>query len=142
MHLSLSVLGLAERTIYEYVENGRLPAVRAADVILIAQEELANFERGHSGRSRKNTPLWRISSGKNVQSMILIHVQMRSGKQDAFLQKLEHMRQNSLYTFPGTVIRSIASNNAHPEQITILLIWRGTVMPGKEDIKVALAAFQ
>ncbi|WP_160146277.1 helix-turn-helix domain-containing protein [Dictyobacter aurantiacus] len=136
------ILALAERTVYEYVETGRLPAVRAADILLIPQEEVANFRRGNTGRPRKNTPPWRISSGKNVQHMVLIHVQIRSGKEDTFFQRLDLIRQENRHTFPGTVIRSIASNTAHPEQITIILIWRGTVMPHKEDINVALEALK
>src|SRR5579864_433085 len=83
------MLGLSPRTVYEYIEEGRLPSARFADVIAISREEIRKFKREPSGRPRKNTPLWRISSGENTQFMTLILVQVRAGQHDALIRKLE-----------------------------------------------------
>ena len=77
------MLGLSPRTVYEYIEEGRLPRARFADVIAISREEIRKFKREPSGRPRKNTPLWRISTGDNTQFMSLIWVQVRAGQRDA-----------------------------------------------------------
>jgi excisionase family DNA binding protein len=136
------MLGLAERTVYEYIEEGRLSGFRAADVIMIPVEEVKNFKRGTSGRPRKNTPPWRISSGDNTQFMTLVTVQTREGRQDTLMQKLEEMRRRGQYIFPGTIVRSIVSSETNPGQAIILLIWRGTVMPDETKRAQELEAFQ
>ena len=51
-----SILGLSSRTVYEYVDEGRLPAKRAADVIMILLDDVRSFKRGTSGRPRKSVP--------------------------------------------------------------------------------------
>src|SRR5579864_3154626 len=83
------ILGLSPRTVYDYVDEGRLRSARLADVIAIPVEELTKFKREPSGRPRKNTPLWRMSSGENEQFMTLILVQVRAGQHDALIRKLE-----------------------------------------------------
>ena len=52
------MLGVSDKRVYAYVEDGRLPAVRAAHVIMIPIEEVKKFQPKISGRQRKNTPLW------------------------------------------------------------------------------------
>jgi excisionase family DNA binding protein len=136
------MLGLADRTVYEYIEEGRLSGFRAADVIMLSAEEVRNFKRGTSGRPRKNTPPWRISSGDNAQFMTLITVQTREGQQAILMQKLEEMRRRGQHIFPGTIVRSIANSETNPGQTIILLIWRGTVMPDEATRQQGLKAFQ
>ena len=136
------MLGLAERTVYEYVEEGRLQGVRAADVIMIPLEDVQNFKRGVSGRERKVTPLWRISSGNNAQFTTLIFVQVRQGKQNALVKKLEEMRKSKQHLFPGTVARYIVGSKTHPGQVIIVFVWRGTVMPDLAEREDALDAFR
>ena len=61
------MLGISERRIRFYIEAKRLPAVRAADVLMIPLEHVQNFQRKIVGRPRKNTLAWRISSIENTQ---------------------------------------------------------------------------
>lgn len=126
------LLGLSSRTVYEYVEEGRLPARRAADVIMLALEDVRNFKRGTSGRPRKSVPLWRISAGENTQFSTLIIVRVRPGQQDALLKKLEEVKQSRQHTFPGTVARHVIGSETVPDQVQILLVWRNTVMPDEQ----------
>src|SRR2546428_7500330 len=77
------ILGISERRVYLYIETKRLPAVRAADVLLIPVEEVKNFRRKFVGRPRKNTPPWRISSDENTQFMTSIVARIIGGREKA-----------------------------------------------------------
>src|SRR5260370_11967456 len=80
------ILGISERRVYLYVEMKRLQAVRAADVLLIAAEELKRFQRKIVGRPRKTTPPWRISSEENAQFLTSILVQIHPGQKQTLKQ--------------------------------------------------------
>jgi excisionase family DNA binding protein len=136
------ILGISDKRVYEYIDEGRLPSVWAADVIMIPMDEVKKFKRRTSGRPRKSIPAWRISSGENMQFMTSILVRVRSGQQDAFIQKLEEVRREGQHTFPGTVARYIAESETVPGQIQISLIWRGTVMPNEVEQEQSLEALR
>src|SRR5713101_8144827 len=87
------ILGISDKRVYEYVDEGRLTSLWAADVIMIPLDEVIKFQRRTSGRPRKSIPAWRISSGENTQYMTSIFVRIRLGQQDILIQKLEEMRQ-------------------------------------------------
>ncbi len=108
------MLGLSPRTVYDYIEEGRLPSARFADVIAISREEIRKFKREPSGRPRKNTPLWHISSGDNTQFMSLISVQMRY----------------------------VAASSDSFERVILILVWRGTVIPDETTREEALEEFR
>ncbi len=136
------ILGISERRVYLYIEMKRLPAVRAADVLLISEKELKNFQRKFVGRPRKNTPPWRISSEENTQFMTSIIVQIRPNQEKKLERLLGEIRQEGEHIFPGTVARYIATSEAHPDIIEIVLIWRSTVMPDQTERKRLLKEFQ
>lgn len=136
------LLGLSPRTVYDYIEEGRLPSTRFADVIAIAKEDIKRFKREPSGRPRKNTPLWRISSGDNEQLMTFILVHVRPGKHEALMRKLEVIRKKKQHLFPGTTLRYIAESNEPTEQIMLVFVWRGTVMPDEAVRQEALKEFR
>lgn len=136
------MLGISDKRVYEYVDEGRLPSMWAADVIMIPQEAVQKFKRRSSGRPRKSVPAWRISSGDNTQFVTSITVQLYPGQQDALMQKLEEVRQAGLYTFPGTIARLIAASDTTPGQIEISLIWRRAVMPNEVEREQAVEAFR
>src|SRR5258708_17153855 len=96
------ILGISDKRVYEYVDEGRLPSMWAADVIMIPLDEVKKFKRRSSGRPRKSVPVWRISSGENTQYVGSITVPIQAGQQEAFIQKLEEIRQSRQYLFPGT----------------------------------------
>lgn len=123
------IIGVSANRVYEYVTEGRLKGLWAADVIMIPLEEAKNFKRGATGRPRKNTPAWRISGAEDTQFMVSMLVPLRTGKFDALLAKLEEMRRAGQYIFPGTVARYIVDVDGKHEQIEITLIWRKTTIP-------------
>src|SRR5207249_10693198 len=94
-------LGLADRTVYGYIEESRLRAYKAAGGFMIPIEEIEKFERNPSGRPRKNTPSWRIATGENTQLVMQIFVQIRTGKEEALKQRLEQIRKSGQHIFPG-----------------------------------------
>ena len=132
------MLGLSPRTVYDYIEEGRLTGARLADVIAIPIEEIRKFKREPSGRPRKNAPLWHISSGDNAQFMSLISVQLRANQRDRLLQRLEEIRKKKKHLFPGTVMRYIAAGSDSFERVFLLLVWRGTVIPDETTREEAL----
>ncbi len=136
------MLGLSPSRVYEYVEDGRLPSVRAAHVILIPEEAIKNFKPGIAGRPRKSVLRWRISPENNMLLSTSIVVQMRSGCQAKLMKKLEEMRQGDEYLFPGTVARFIVRSETLPGQVEILLIWRSTAMPDEVARGKMLEAFR
>ena len=136
------ILGISERRVYLYIETKRLPAVRAADVLLIPVEEVKNFRRKFVGRPRKNTPPWRISSDENTQFMTSIVARILVGREKALLQRLEEMKQQGQHLFPGTIARFIGGSENDPDRIEIVLIWRNTVMPNQTIRDQALEVFR
>jgi excisionase family DNA binding protein len=135
-------LGLSPSRIYEYVEDGRLSSVRAAHVILIPVEDVQKFTPTIAGRPRKSVPRWRISPENNRLIATVIRVQMRPDCQEAFEQKLEAIKQEDRFLFPGTISRFIRRSEIRPEQIEIALMWRSTAAPSKEDREKELRALQ
>jgi excisionase family DNA binding protein len=136
------ILGISDKRVYEYVDEGRLPSMWAADVIMIPLDEIKKFKRRSSGRPRKSIPTWRISSGDNAQYVTSITVQIRPGQQDILMQKLEEMRQRSQHTFPGTIARFIVESETITGQVEISFVWRNSIMPGEREREHALEAFR
>ncbi len=136
------MLGLAARTVYDYIEEGRLPSARFADVIAISVEEIMKFKREPPGRPRKITPLWHISSGENTQFISIISVQLHAGQRDALQQRLEVIRKKKHHLFPGTVMRYIAASGPSFERVILILAWRGTVIPDETVREKELEEFR
>ena len=136
------ILGVAESSIYRYVQAGRLPAYQAGRNIMIEAEALNQFKPTNTGRPRTNVPIWRITPDESALIQTSITVQVREGKQKPFRQKLEEMRNKKEHLFPGTVARYIAGSNKQSGHIEITFIWRSSVMPDEATRQEALKAFQ
>lgn len=136
------ILGVSERRIRLYIEMKRLPAVRAADVLMIPMDAVQNFKRKIVGRPRLITPAWRISSAENTQFITFITVQVRDHMEKQLTQRLEEVKQKAQHNFPGTIARYVAESDTFPGQVDIVLIWRSTVMPGDMVREQALEGFR
>ena len=136
------MLGISERRIRFYIEAKRLPAVRAADVLMIPLEHVQNFQRKIVGRPRKNTLAWRISSIENTQFMTFISVQTKTHQKELLLEQIAAVKYSGEHVFPGTVARYIVRSENMPRQVHIVLIWRSTVMPDEAAREQALEAFR
>src|SRR6266487_2104372 len=118
------LLGVSDKRVYEYVDEGRLPSTWAADVIMIPLSEVKKFKRRSSGRPRKSVPSWRISSGENIQIVISIAVQIRPGQQQVLIQRLQEIKRSGQHTLSGTIGRFIIESETVPGQVDILFVWR------------------
>lgn len=136
------LLGVSDKRVYAYIEDGRLPAMRAAHVIMIPLEEVKKFKPKISGRPRKNTPLWRTSPQDNRQLTTSIRVHTYSDQHEQLHDVLERIKQSQEHIFPGTIARYVISSTTYPEQIEILLVWRSTVLPNEQTRAQLLEAFR
>src|SRR5215472_18685701 len=85
------MLGVSDKRVYAYIEEGRLPAMRAAHVIMIPIEGVKKFQPKISGRPRKNTPAWRTSPEDNLLLTTSIFVQIKASQQKMLQRKLEEL---------------------------------------------------
>jgi excisionase family DNA binding protein len=138
------ILGVSDTRVYFYIEKGRLHAVWAGNNLMIPSEEITKLKATIQppGRPRRNTPLWRISSGRNIQFITQITLQIQPHKQALLEQKLEEIREGKQHLFPGTVARYVVGDDTKPEQAQIILVWRGTIMPNEATRQHELDALQ
>jgi excisionase family DNA binding protein len=136
------ILGISKQRVYQYIEEQRLPAFRAGNVILLRKEAVQQFKPNITGRPRKKEPAWRVYRGGSTVLGTDIQVRIRPGKQDQLVEKLKAIYKGQRHTFPGTIQRYIFKDNVSPAVISILLIWKDTEMPEKEAREKILAAFQ
>ncbi len=136
------LLGVSDKRVYAYVEDGRLPAVRAAHVIMIPIEEVKKFKPKIPGRPRKNTPAWRTSPEDNMLLTTSVFVSVPIDQRERLQRRFEELKQEGEQVFPGTVARYIIWSTTHPGMLEILLIWRSTTMPDETDRVKALDQFQ
>lgn len=136
------MLGVAERTVYGYVTEGKLPGVRAGSSIVVKAEDVQRFKRGSPGRRRTRVPVWRLSVGEHLQYLSIIFARIRPGQEDKLDQKLEEIRAAEKHLLPGTVARYIARSEDKPENVQMVLVWRSTIMPPQEEREAALAALR
>ncbi len=136
------MLGLSYTSVHEYVAEGRIPAVRISDVILIPVDAVKKFKPNISGRPRKSIPKWRISPKDNTLLRTSIKVDVRAGQQERLFEQFDEIRQGKQSLFPGTVIRYIAGKEQAPHRIEIVLIWRSSVMPDEDERERELEEFR
>src|SRR5581483_10151394 len=122
------MLGVSDKRVYAYIEDGRLPAVRAAHVIMIPIEEVKKFKPKISGRPRKNTPSWRTSPENNKLLVTSIAVRAKNNQLQNLQCKLEEIKQVGEHLFPGTIARYIVESYTQSGLIEVLLIWRSSMM--------------
>jgi excisionase family DNA binding protein len=136
------ILDVSDKMIYFYIENKRLHAVRASNILLIPTEELERFQQKSVGRPRTRTPSWKIASKDNTLFVTLINVQIYPKMHNAITEKLNKIKHEGIHNFPGTVSRYIISYATTPEKIEILLIWKTSVAPGESIREQALEEFR
>ena len=138
------ILGLAEKTVYRYVEEGKLPAIRisSSPFVMVEEEATRNYKRQSVGRPRTRIPTWRLPAGANLLFLTQIIVPLRPGQHDRFDKKLKEIHADEKHLLPGTVARYIARSEAKPDDIQIVLVWRSTVMPPAAEREAALAALR
>jgi excisionase family DNA binding protein len=136
------LLGISKQRVYQYIEEKRLPAFRAGNVILLRKEAVEQFKPNITGRPRKKEPPWRVYRGGSSVLGTEIQVQVHEGKQAQLIEKLKAMYLEQRHTFPGTIQRYIFKDDPVPTMLSIWLIWKNTEMPNEAVRKKELASFQ
>ncbi len=133
-------LGLSLRTVYGYLENGRLAGAYIGDLRVVSAEAVATFERRSPGRARTRTPQWRVAPEKNRFSLMTITVRLRPGQRERFQSQMQEMRRTNIHCLPGTTARYMVRNLIDPEEIDLVLLWRASIVSTEEQRRAALEA--
>jgi excisionase family DNA binding protein len=136
------MLGVSDKRVYAYIEEGRLPAVRAAHVIMISVKDVKKFQPKISGRPRKNTPSWRTSPENSKVLVTSIIVQTKINQHHKLQSRLEEIKHLEEHIFPGTIARYVVGSSTQAGLIEILLIWRSSMMPDEKTREHAFEAFK
>ena len=137
-----SMLGLCERTVYFYIEDGSLPAFRLGKSTVLKKEDVDGYQRKAPGRLRIRTPAWHTPPTHNPALLTTITVQILPGQGERLESRLDEIRQQGTHTFAGTAQRYISRSLLDPNRVQMLLIWRGATLPSEEERAAALAAFR
>jgi excisionase family DNA binding protein len=140
------LLGVSDKRVYALVEAQRLPAARAAHVIMIPLEAVKQFKPKVSGRPRTHTPRWRTSPMEDMPIAVSICVQVCAGQYERVLPTLQAIKQTQELLFPGTCTRYIiecpANANEPGSSLELVLIWRRSAMPDASAREQALEEFR
>lgn len=136
-----ALLGVTERSVYSYVEDGSLIGFRIENRTLLRREDVLTYRRKPAGRARTRTPPWRQAPTNNQLSLTTITVRVYPEQRERLERKLLDIRDRCKHCFPGTAARYIVCDRQHPSEIQILLFWRNIVMPPEKEWQEALAAF-
>lgn len=136
------ILGVAESSVYRYIQSGRLQAYQAGRNIMVELETLKQFKPSLTGRPRKKSPLWHASPDPGSFLVTYIQVQVHAGQQEMLMKKLWGIKQEERHLFSGTVMRYISLDDASPATVTIQLVWKNGDMPDEETRRQDLEALQ
>ena len=135
-------LGVSYYTVYEYIREERLVAEKIGGNYVIPRQAVEEFKAKPTGRTRVNPPPWRIyRAGAKVRSLD-IHVQVKPGKHERLIERLNSMREAQKHLFRGTMQRYIFEDESDPAQIIITLIWKNTELPDEGVLREELVIFQ
>lgn len=137
-----AMLGVSERSVYGYLEAGKLPGARVGPIIVVETAALQHYERRAPGRTRVHTPAWHIPPPKNLLYITSITVRMRQGQREQLKRLLVEMRLAGTHRIPGTVARYITGPHAETHEVELILVWRAVGMPSAEERQQALAELE
>ena len=136
------IMGVSTRSVYGYIETGKLLGIRIGASIAVHAEAVRNYQRPVVGRPRTRTPIWRVPVVMNLQYFTTINVRTREGQSAKLEPRLAEIRAGHKHLIPGTVARYIVRDQTNPDEIQIVLVWRRLVMPPDEEREEALAALR
>lgn len=134
------MMGVSTRSVYGYIGTGRLLGIRIGSSIAVHAEAVRKYQRSVVGRPRTRTPIWRVPVVMNLQYLTTINVRVREGQSELLGRRLTEIRMDQRHLMPGTVARYIVRNQANPDDIQIILIWRKLAMPSDEERETTIAA--
>jgi excisionase family DNA binding protein len=142
IHEAARRLGVTARSIYGYIESGKLPATPIEGLLMVEEEAVQRFRRRAPGRLRVKPPRWRKTPEMNQMRQTRLTVRLYPGAEHALAAKLEEMQAERTHCFPGTSARYIVQSHNDPAEVEITLFWRGAVTPSEQEREMALEALR
>lgn len=136
------IIGLSVSRVYQYVEEERLPAVRAGRNIMLLREAVEQFTPDVAGRKRKSPPPWRHLKVGGPLLATLITVPVREGRSKQLEQRLRVFEQEERHGLAGTVARYIVKQRANPLIVNIFLVWKSSELPDEGERAAGLEALR
>lgn len=136
------LIGVSERTIYGYVETGKLSAARIGSMTVVDAMSAREYQRRAPGRLRTRIPPWHVPPENNLQYLTSITARLRPGQGKRLKEKLLEIRTEGRHLLPGTAARYIVCSRDCPDEVQIMLIWRSAIMPPERERETALAALR
>jgi quinol monooxygenase YgiN len=109
---------------------------------MIPEEEVTHFKRNPTGRLRKQPPNWRVYRGASEVFATEMRAQVRQGKQEELVTKLNTVLDEQQHTLTGSIARYVVRDRDDPDLISIWLIWKNTELPDQEIHEQQKKAFQ
>jgi len=142
VNVAARIIGVSARSVYGYLNSGKLPGVRVGPTRLVSTQEARTYERRTLGRARTSPPRWHTPPRQNPQYLTILKVRLHPGQDEALEQKLREMRAEHKHLLPGTAARYIARNQHNPNSVMILLVWRNAALPPEEERAAAFASLR
>jgi excisionase family DNA binding protein len=136
------MLGVSKYRLYQYVKEGRIPALTFGNAYMLMAEDVERFRPLPSGRTRIKPPSWHTYRSGGKLLVTQIQVQIRQGQQQRLREKLQAISDADQHAFPGTIARYVAEGDEQLSSLYILLIWKTTEMPVEATRQGYLATFQ
>ena len=134
-------LGVSTRSVYGYLEQGKLTRKYAEGVLMLLADEVAVFKRRAPGRMRTVAPRWRLPPENNPMYLTTILVRARSDGEAQLEEVMEAFRLERKHLLEGTSARYIGRVQDDPSRVILLLLWRGASLPPDEVRQRAIKAF-
>jgi excisionase family DNA binding protein len=134
-------LGVSERTVYGYLEQGKLTRVWVEGLSMLLAAEVASFRRRAPGRVRTVAPRWRLPPENNPMYLTTIHVRVRPDGEAQLEEIIEAFRVAGKHQLEGTSARYIGRVQGDPTMVIMLLLWRGASLPPDELRQRSIEAF-
>ena|SRR5216683_5639358 len=133
------ILDVSERSVYGYLAKGKLTRVEIEGMILLESAQVLAFERRAPGRTRERVPPWHIPPGRNPLYLMTMVAPLQPGCDALLGEKLSAFRKQGKHEIAGTCERAISRSLHAPDQLTIMLFWRGESLPpsGQREQEIA-----
>lgn len=136
------ILGVSSRSVYGYVGEGKLKGERVGKFLAVKENEVREFKRRAPGRIRSITPRWRASPATNRSYATTIVARVRPGQGKVLEEKVVEWRREKKHALEGTSARYVVRDQARPEEVEIVLIWREIIMPERACREAAIVALR
>jgi hypothetical protein len=134
-------LGVSARSVYGYLEQGKLQRVYVEGISMLRADEVASFRRRAPGRVRTVAPRWRKPPENNPMYLTTIHARVLPGQEALLEEIIEAFRVAGRHHLAGTSARYIGRLEHDPATVILLLLWRGASLPPAEVRQQAIEAF-